>query len=249
MPVAAPGASRWFSTTARLKRPGQPQPSANATTAPATKAADGARGHQQVAGRPGHEQQHDRAVAVVAPPVGACAERTCARPGSRRCRAPPASPAVPSAMPGVHRRGDQIRAERVRAAAASAAPTARKSSSRETRGGGSRSAGAWSRTMPPLRATSATASTQPAADRERDTPAEREGEQRERQAAHEDRPGDRRLLDAEREPLAVERHRSAMNRLIAGWFTALASPATASSANTTASEPREHGRSRTGRRR
>ena len=39
MPVAAAGASRWFSTTARLNSPGHPQPSANATSAPMTKSA------------------------------------------------------------------------------------------------------------------------------------------------------------------------------------------------------------------
>ena len=39
MPVAAPGASRWRSTTARLNSPGQPHPSANATNTPATNGA------------------------------------------------------------------------------------------------------------------------------------------------------------------------------------------------------------------
>ena len=36
MPVALPGVSRLLSTTARLKSPGQPQPSVNASSVPAT---------------------------------------------------------------------------------------------------------------------------------------------------------------------------------------------------------------------
>ena len=140
--------------------------------------------------RPGREQHHDDREAVVAPAVGARAERRRAWRGSARCqrpragrRCPPRSPRPPRTRPG-------RRPSALGPAVPSAAPTAVSSSARDGRrdAGPARHVHDPRRAAAPARPRAAPARTAPTSTRQ----PERQRQHRQREPADQDRRRDRR---------------------------------------------------------